>query len=160
MEVLVVVLIVALLASLASLSLGGRRDRAGEEARRLAALLELAAQEAVLQGRELGVELRPEGYRFLVLGEGPRGRRWLPLSGDRLLRERRLPPSVLVEELEVEGREALPAGAGEALGRLYFLSSGEATPFRLRLAPASGEGPAWLVAGDRRGRVRLMPASG
>ncbi len=155
-EVLVVVLIVGLLASLAVLSLGGRRDPAAEEARRLAALLDLAAREAVLQGRELAVELDPGGYRFLTLEAG----RWVPLAGDPLLRERRLPETVLLEGLEVEGRAALPAGAGEALGRVYFLSSGEATPFRLRVAPAAGESPAWVLQGDRRGRLALEEETG
>lgn len=66
-EVMVVIAIIAILVTMVSLSLRG--DRAGEqieeEARRLAALLNLLREEAVMRNTDLGLVLTPEGYHFV-----------------------------------------------------------------------------------------------
>ncbi|MDM7323142.1 MAG: type II secretion system minor pseudopilin GspH, partial [Gammaproteobacteria bacterium] len=67
-EVMVVLVIIAILVTMASLSL--KSDRAGEaleeEARRLTALLNLLREEAVMRNQTLGLALTEGGYMFVV----------------------------------------------------------------------------------------------
>ncbi|MDH3714489.1 MAG: prepilin-type N-terminal cleavage/methylation domain-containing protein, partial [Gammaproteobacteria bacterium] len=84
-EVLVVVLIIGLLFGFAILAInpGSRDARLEKEATRLWRLMLLAAEESLLQARELGVRLADSGYAFYALEEG----KWKVLVGDKRLRE-------------------------------------------------------------------------
>lgn len=131
LELLVAMVIVGIIASFAVLSVGdgGRDATQRREAERLAALLSLAADEAVLRGRELGLALDPDGYAFLTL----EGERWRPAAGDGPLGDRRLPAPFRLAA-EVEGRYLPLAkrrkGTAPAPAVLLY-SSGEQTPSRL-----------------------------
>lgn len=149
-EILVVVTIIAVLSSLVLLSVGVVRDDRDVETelRRTASLIELAADEAVLQGRDFGIEFLVAGYRFVELD--PLIGRWNEVVGDDLLRPRRLPDGMEFE-VTVEGRRvrlAREAAAvdtsakdkekGKGLASSYtphalILSSGDLTPFELAL---------------------------
>lgn len=132
LELLVVLLLIGIVLSFATLSFGdgGRERRLGTEAKRLAALIDLAGQEAVLQSRELGILFDEQGYRFEVWD----GKGWTALSGDRVLRPRALP-----EEIELTLLlEGLPVALGHAKDKpaepqVMLLSSGERTPFEVIL---------------------------
>ncbi len=142
LELMVVLVIVGIVLTFVTLSVGG--DRRGEqldrEARRLAALLELASEEAVLKSRQLAVRFERDGYLFLRL----QGGQWLALAEDPQLRERRLPDGVRLE-LELDD-SPLPDMAGQqedaaadatdsaGLPQVFLLSSGEMTPFRVVLS--------------------------
>jgi general secretion pathway protein H len=104
LELLVVVVIIGILASMFTLSVGiTSGDRELErEADRLEALLQLALQDAVMEGRELGLRFYPDAYEFSTLD--PENARWEVLAGDPLLRERRLEPDVELL-VTIEGRE-------------------------------------------------------
>lgn len=140
-ELLVVLVIIGILITFATLAIGNDQESVvQEEARRIAALIELAGEEATLQGRELGLQLDRGGYRFVFLApqaEGPP--RWLALEQDRLLRPRRFHPAI-TPELELEGQpQPLPLEAPEeATPQLFIFSSGERTPFLLRLGADQG----------------------
>lgn len=127
LEVLVVVLIVGVVLSLATLAFRNDiDDRLQTEARRLAALLTLASQEAVLQSAELAVAFTPRGYRFQVLEDG----KWTD-AADAVLRERQLPEDLSLF-VEIEGERARRGKPEEEEPpRVYLLSSGEMTPFTL-----------------------------
>ncbi len=131
LELLVVVLIIGITLGLLipTLDPGGGR-RLEEESRRLAALLRLAAEEAVLEGREYAVELAPDGYRFLWLD----ARAWQPAQ-DHLLRPRELPAGMRLEVFfEGQRFDFLSNEEQETHPRLYILSSGEATPAEILLS--------------------------
>lgn len=157
-EILVVTVIIGIIATFAVLSIGSRAldDRLDTEARRLQELMTLAADEALLQGVDLGFVQTPDGYAFLAL----KGDRWTeaadgPLRG-RLVAE----PFYL--KLTVEGRAVAPARIDpkdeEALKKLkpqvLLLSSGEATAFTLDVR-ARDFGPHYLLQGDALGRFKL-----
>jgi general secretion pathway protein H len=72
------------------------------EADRLQALLNLALEDAVLEGRELGVRFYPAAYEFSALD--PDENRWEVIAGDPLLQERQLSPDVELL-VTIEGHE-------------------------------------------------------
>ena len=151
-ELLVVLLIIGIMVTFAGLSLRGDplSEHLREETRRLAALLELAAEDALLEGRELAVRIEPDGYRFLRLEQG----RWLGLT-EGVLRPRPLPAGMELE-LRLQEEGSAP-GAGEdeedvERPQVYVLSSGEMTPFTLRLQAADRD-LRYELRADRLGRL-------
>ncbi|UCG74183.1 MAG: type II secretion system minor pseudopilin GspH [Chromatiales bacterium] len=104
LELLVVVVIIGILATMFTLSVGiTSGDRELErEADRLQALLQLASEDAVLQGRELGLRFYPDAYEFSVLD--PVENRWQIALQDPLLRERKFENDVELL-VTIEGRE-------------------------------------------------------
>jgi general secretion pathway protein H len=155
LEVLVVVVIIGVMATLAVLSIGNRSldDRLALEARRLQELFALAADEAVLQGVELGFVQTPEGYEFLVLKDG----RWGPLEDPGPLRARALAEPFYLS-LQVDGRAVAPVPAGddkvELKPQVVLLSSGDATEFILDLKARQYD-PYYRLHGDLLGRTTL-----
>jgi general secretion pathway protein H len=151
LEVLVVVMIIGIVISFAVLSLKGSNPDLEDEAQRLQALVTLSSQEAVLQGRELAVEFTAGGYDFLAYD----GKRWQPLADDETLRPRALPKD-LVLEYQAEGEKmAIGIKDGEVTPpRIYFLSSGEVSPFQLTLRRRDESG-SYTLSGDVRGKTKL-----
>jgi len=155
LEILVVLVIVGVIASFAIVSIGSRalEDRLDTEARRLHELLALAADEAVLQGTELGFVQTDEGYAFLTLKDGA----WLPLENGGALRGRLLAEPLYLQ-LRIEGRPvkpvALDAPERELKPQVLLLSSGEATEFSLDVR-AREFVPHYRLEGDVLGRVKL-----
>lgn len=117
LELLVVVFIIGILATMFTLSIGvlGEDSELDEELDRLQALMNLAREDAVTQGRELGMHFYPDGYEFAVFQEDfveyfdPNGdqqdqSKWVVTGSDTLLKPRRLPEGIVIE-LEIEGRQ-------------------------------------------------------
>ena len=146
-EILVVVVIVGIVSAVVLLSanlIDDDRD-VRQEARRLTSLIELAADEALLQGRDLGLEFVQGGYRFVEYD--PFLEQWFELAGDELLRPRSLPDGLRFE-LFVEDRRVLLAAEHTRLGggeetadrreadyapHALIMSSGELSPFDLEI---------------------------
>lgn len=155
-EVLVVVVIIGIMATLAVLSVSGRsiEGRLADEARRLHELMLLAGDEAVLQGMELGFVQTAEGYEFLVLRDG----KWLPLEDGGPLRSRAVDRPFYLQ-LRVEGRTVTPLRTGgdkpeELKPQVLLLSSGDATEFVLDLRAEQYQ-PFWRLQGDVLGHLKL-----
>ncbi len=169
-EILVVVIIVATISSLALLSLGLVADdrELDRERKRLATLLEVALEDAALQGREFGVELLRNGYRFVEFD--PFDERWTAVVDDDLFRLRQLPDGMEFE-LYVDDRRVVlpldaaaldetgedqPDGVGKFSPHLYLSSSGDTTPFEIRVRrPAYDQ--ELVVRGDILGNVEFGP---
>ena len=102
-EVLVVVVVIGIVSSIVLISLNIIADDRDlqRESRRLASLLELAVDEAELQGREFGIEFVRQGYRFVEYD--PLFERWAEVIGDEVLGPRRLPEDYELE-LYIEDR--------------------------------------------------------
>jgi general secretion pathway protein H len=105
-EILVVVSIIGIVLSIAVISLGvlGDDRELREEARRLAALVQVAQDEAVMQGREFGVEFMSTGFRFVEYD--PFLNSWGEVIGDETLRMRQLPEDAEFD-LWIEGQLVL-----------------------------------------------------
>jgi general secretion pathway protein H len=138
LEVLVVVVIIGIISSMAVVSikvLGGDHEM-DQEAARLAAVIGQAREEAMLQGRDLGLRLDAHGYDFLR--HDARTERWIIVSDDPLLRERSLPDGVGLE-LSVESRSVTlkprdAASDRQALApQVVVQASGDFVPFEMLL---------------------------
>ena len=155
LEILVVVLLMGIMATFAVLSIGSRAldDRLDTEARRLNELMALAADEAVLQGVELGFIYTPDGYAFLIQKDGE----WIPVPDFESLRPRTLAEPFYLE-LRVEDRPVPPRNLDDEDEKLkpqvMLLSSGESTGFSLRVR-ARDFGVYFQLDGDALGRLKL-----
>jgi general secretion pathway protein H len=146
-ELLVVVVIMGIVSAMVLLSFGilGDDRALQQQARRMSSLIELATDEAVMQGRDFGIEFMQHGYRFVE--HDPLIDQWSEVTGDEMLRPRTLEegmefelhledrPVALAEEAadtEVEGDSGDREREGY-LPHVLILSSGDVTPFNLRL---------------------------
>ena len=124
-ELMVVMVIIGITLGMVSLNaIPSPQQHLQNEAQRLALLLQLARDEAIVRNRLVAFEADGEHYRFLVRNET----RWDPLTGDDLLRERpfkNAPVSLLIE----------PPGAGSGTPlRITFGREPVDKPFLLTLA--------------------------
>jgi general secretion pathway protein H len=89
-ELLVVLVIIGLTLGLTVMNAAPTQAQAMQkEAQRIALLLQLARDEAIVRNRPIAFEAGPDSYRFLVRND----RSWEPLPQDDLLRERWTRPS-------------------------------------------------------------------
>lgn len=161
-ELLVVLVIIGMLVGLATLSGGGGRSReVQQEAERIAMLVPLLSDQAVSGNRELGLRFDRNGYE--VLRHDAASRHWVPVRSMPL---HRLPASVEMDVV-VDGTVDLAQPDGGADGRravpapqVLILSSGEWSPFKLRLMPNGDAGVAWQVHSDGFQRPIATPDAG
>lgn len=153
-ELLVVLVLIGIIVSFAVLSAGTSGEREAElEARRLAALIDLAGEEAVLKSREMAVLFSPDGYQFLALGDD---NAWAALD-DRVLRQRTLPAGFSLK-LSVDGLPvdiAKPQETPEP--QVFLLSDGERSAFEVDLGVADG-GVRYRVTGPMLGDLQVSGA--
>lgn len=138
-EILVALAIVAIASAAAWLAWRGAGDASlRREAVRFAGAIEHAAERAQWRREELALSAGPDGWRFWHRGADRR--EWVPLIGDDLLAERRLPDGVAFASVRVAGRDVAP---------------GTVVPFRAngRNDPSSFV----LAAGDARVQVSVDP---
>ena len=162
-EVMVVMVIIAILVSVVSLSLKG--DRAGEalheEARRLSALLNLAREEAVMRDQDLGLVLASDGYFFVQRNEadGENAEAFIPLVDDAMFRPRTLPAGTQLrfEAQRQSGRAQAPSAtaSGARVPRVLALSNDMLQPQGMLILshPATNRVERVLIEADG---VRLL----
>jgi len=112
-EIMVVVVIIALLAAgaILSMSLVSGDNEPEQEGKRLTELMNYAHEQATLQTREFGLYLTDHDYRFVVFD--PLRGVWVNVDDDDALRRRDL-PSDLTLSLQVEARDVvLPTAQDE-----------------------------------------------
>ena len=157
LELLVVIVILGVVAATAVFSIGtlGRDDRLQEEALRLTTLLRLASEEALLTGRDIGLYLEEDNYRFLLYSRETV--QWLVLEGDDIFRPWKLPEEVYFS-VAVEDREIVlePLDDIEAIEpQVAVFSSGDITPFEIYLNRELSD-QQYLVEGLPNGDIELQ----
>jgi general secretion pathway protein H len=147
-EILVVVVIMGIISAIVVLGLGNLGDdrELRTEARRMSALIEMALDEATLQGRDFGIELMQSGYRFVEFD--PLSEQWSEVIGDDLMRPRSLAEDtefvLFLEDrrvlLKVDAEEREKGDddddrdlSDDYLPHVLVLSSGDITPFVLEI---------------------------
>ena len=143
-EMMVVVVVIGIAATLAVVNLGGDsvRDLA-REAKRLAGALEHAQALAQWQSETLGVSADGRSYRFWRRDGADL---WTALTGDDVLAPRTLATGMTLVAQTYAGAP-VPADA-----ILPFRPGGRNEPYAFALASAAGH---VVVAGDPIGRVRF-----
>ncbi|MDF1577697.1 MAG: type II secretion system minor pseudopilin GspH [Desulfurivibrionaceae bacterium] len=149
LEILVVLVIIAILISFAAVTFDSEQEKLAEEGNRLAALMKLAAEEAIMNSREHRVVFTSDGYLFEKLVDGE----WRGFE-EGLYRRRVLPEDFSFHMTLANREIALDAGDGEAGNRtaVLFLSSGEVTPFELLIRGVSG---LEITVGNRSGVIEV-----
>ena len=150
-EVLVVLVIVSVLALAVSISIasaGGERQLT-REAERLQALVEHACRQAELGGREIGLRVGSQGYAFSLHGFSG----WTTTE-----RKDELRPHTWIAGLRLEllrdGRAVNLADGDDVSPQLICFSSGELSPFLLRMELGDVD-MRYELAGDIQGNVVL-----
>ncbi len=129
-ELLVVLAIIAMIASVVVLSAPPPVSNAQRESEKLAARIDYATGEAVTSGESLGLEISDGGYRFLKYSRGE----WKALSSAQFV-EQRFPDDLTVEvKLEDqakrnEPRERKTGDEEKPQPEIRFAPTGETTPF-------------------------------
>jgi general secretion pathway protein H len=136
LELMVVLVIIGVIFSFAVLSMGGDKyvEAMEREARRLATVVDMASDEAVLLGEEVAIRFFDDGYEFLILQNNI----WLASGDGNLMKMHSLPDGIGLQ-LEVENDlpvfpgdekdEAIEDADQDSPPQVYLLSSGEVTPF-------------------------------
>ena len=173
-ELLVVIVILGSLVGLAVLSMGSSSSsrEVRDEAQRLAALIGLMVDEAVLDSREYGLLISKDGYRVMHYDEADA--RWRD-AGDGKAHQA---PEWMQLKLELDGsplklvapvkREDDPIGLSDDEDRerrraprvqpqLLILSSGELSPFTLTFSDNRPGGTGWVVSSDGFSMPRAVP---
>jgi general secretion pathway protein H len=158
-EILVVVVIMAIVISLAVLSIGitGRDTQLDEESRRIEGLVGLLHERALLEGRDFGLRIEPDAYEFLVYV--PAHDRWERMNQDKEFRHRTLPKGVTFQ-LQLDSQTVVLKPTDPNLltnqvlsnPQIAIAASGEGTPFRLTLQRAQSNAKA-SVDGDALGKI-------
>lgn len=151
LEILVVIVIVGILVSVATVAVGvlGRDREVEEQARRLWAVMTQGREEAELQGRDLGLFIEDSGYEFMTFD--PKQPGWVAVEDDGLLTRRELPPGLRIR-LWLEAREVVlkaprqPTAEEQKkrLPQIIMVASGEIVPFELEIA-REGSDVRWHV---------------
>ena len=152
LEIMVVLVLVGIITGFALLSVGGGpRERLAEEARRLAALVELHQQEAILSGETRGIQFSRTGYAIVSLSE--KGEWQPPAAADTLIHHKL--PQDIVLSLWVED-QAVDLKTTGKLPQVVLLNSGEITEFVAIFDNAddrSPDAPRYRVAGNALGKL-------
>lgn len=139
LEILIVVLLIAITASFAVVSLNRDVDRLAQlEARRLAGLIDQLRDESVITGKAYALEVLSDerAYRFLVAAEG-----WQPITGDSLMRQRVIPEPLSLSyeppiDAEVGSRELVVVQASGQITPFTIIIRGEDRAYHVSLDPA------------------------
>jgi general secretion pathway protein H len=160
-ELLVVLVIIGALVGLAVLSTGiaGPSRELRNEAERLAGLIGVLVEEAVLDNSEYGLRLEPDRYQVLrfdeqkalwsPVGKAPHklpawARLAFELEGDAL----RLAGSRTAPQDQQDPADADEESAEPLVPQLLILSSGELSPFRLELQDTHPNGVRLQLSSD------------
>lgn len=178
LEVLIALAIATLMLSVATIAFGDDElARLKNKSRQLYGLLQIAQEESIIRGIEIGVRVEPQRYSFMIYN----GDKWQPLEEHRLLREITFEEPVKAY-VNVEGQESLlkneqaeeefsgGRGGKESTSdddepkklldspQIFMLSSGEMNEFVMTLGLDRDEPVFYRVTGNYVGKIKLSNA--
>ncbi|MGY6039781.1 GspH family T2SS minor pseudopilin variant ExeH [Aeromonas sp. AE23HZ002T15] len=165
LEVLLVAMLMGLVATAVTLSMGGARgDRElDKQARRFMATLQQAQEYSVMDGRLLGLRVEDHGWQFM--SRAAKDRKWQALTGDKILGPVELPEEMTLS-IELEGfswgtdsdeKAEQNRDERERTPQILIFPGGELTPFVLSLSQqVDDEKYLRTVKGDEFGRLSLQ----
>ena len=163
LEILVVIVIIGVMVSMVSLSVGvlGADQEVEEETRRFWAVTRQAREEAELQAIDVAIFVGTNDYEFLRFDT--RRNEWIPIVEDQLYAQRSLPDGLRFR-LWMEGREiVLKPGLPDRSQKdenqkfppqLTVLSSGDVVPFEMHIE-RDGAPALWRMTSLADGDLRI-----
>lgn len=150
-ELLVVIVLLGIVTSFAVLSMGasGTEKKMEEEAKRLHGLIKLVREESIIQAKEIAMEINKQEYSFLEYKD----KKWIPLK-NKIFHPRSISDE-LEFRVETETESKIFEAKESELLRLYFLSSGEQTPFQMRINAKDEPQPNYRLLGRFNGELKL-----
>lgn len=161
-EILVVIVIIGLMAGITVLAIGKDPQRAlQQEAQRARTVLQLAADEALLMGKEHGLVIHKDGYQVVQFNE--QKRQWQP--GELPAFDQYRLPNPLQLSLQSEGTkvdlrrlnqsdEQNKEDSSHLKPALLLLSSGEITPFAIQFS-TDNLAKVYTLSSDGVGEIKL-----
>lgn len=144
-----VVFIIGVILTFATISVGQHSDQTlEEEAKRLHYLIKLASEESVLRSTSMAMEFSKQGYQFVQIA----GDQFVPIEDDKLFRKREFPGDMEIQ-MELLG-QTVSFDDAERVPRIYILSSGEMTEFKITLRMEDSQ--PYTVTGNIIGQVQLL----
>lgn len=129
-ELLVVMVILGITLGLVSLNaMPNQKQSMQQDAKRIALLLQLARDEAIVRNRQIAFEAGADNYRFMIRNDN---KQWEPVVQDDLLREREFKNAPLT--LMLDPAPALP----EPTLRIIFGREPVDKPFVLTMTASDG----------------------
>jgi general secretion pathway protein H len=148
-ELMAVVFIIGVILTFATISVGQHSDQTlEEEAKRLHYLIKLASEESVLRSTSMAMEFSKHGYQFVQIA----GDQFVPLEGDKLFRKREFPGDMEIQ-MELYG-QTVSFDDEERVPRIYILSSGEMTEFKISLRLEDSQ--PYTITGNIIGQTKLL----
>jgi len=150
-ELLVVIVLLGIITSFAVLSMGtGSTERKmEEESQRLHALIKLVREESIIQAKEIAMEINKQEYSFLEYKD----KKWIPLTS-KVFHPRSVSDG-LVFRVEKDIKSKIFKEKELKSLRLYFLSSGEQTPFEMKISVKDKTYPYYQLSGYFNGKLKL-----
>ena len=142
-ELLTVIAIVGIISAISMFAINttNKNDDLIIDATRLTSLIELSREEAIMQGRDFGIEFIENGYQFLEYI--PNLESWTDLKNDHLLKQRTFPKTLRYElvienkEIEIKTKKINSSNKtsenlqANKIPHILILSSGDISPFNL-----------------------------
>ncbi|WP_046560464.1 type II secretion system minor pseudopilin GspH [Kangiella geojedonensis] len=178
-EILIALMIAAMMISVATIALNdNERAELKTKSRQLYGLLQVAQEESIIRGIELGVQIESDGYSFMIYNGG----KWQPLEDHRLLKAIELEEPIRIA-VNLEGQDALleneqpedeeapsrDGGSGDSseqedrkskskTPQIYMLSSGEMNEFVVTVGLDRDEPLFYRIRGNYVGDIELSNA--
>lgn len=146
-ELIVVILIIGLLLTMASLSVTTSSDKSLEtEAKRFAALMKLASDETIMNSRPMAVQIGKQIYQFNFGGEVE--------SEDKIFRPREISDHIHINVVIEDEKINFDALDEDELANIYVFPSGEMTPFIVTFYQDNGA--AYEITGDSYSNIEFV----
>ncbi len=126
-EIVVVMVIFAIIVTMATISIGDpQMKRLQQNSERVATLIQLAKEQAIFNSQDYALSVWESGYAFYILRENG----WTPVSNDRIFRQRDLPDG-LAFNLYLDDIKVILTQEDKKKPQVFITSDGEISPFRL-----------------------------
>lgn len=147
LELMVVILIIGLLLTMATMSVSTSTDKSLEtEVKRFASLMKLASDEAILNASPIAAQIGEKVYQFNIAGQIE--------SEDRLFRPRNVADYIQLDVTIEDEKIDFDDLEKDTMANIYILPSGEMTPFSVIFS--RDDGLAYEVTGNFFGDIEFV----
>jgi len=168
LEILIALAIAGIMLSVAVIAFSDNdAAKLKNKAHQLYGLMQIAQEESILRGVEIGIRVEQDGYSFLIYD----GTRWNPLQEHTLLKDVELEEPIEMY-INVEGQEALLANdetdeeSNEEQDpnkeikppQIFILSSGEMNEFTVTMGLDRDDPRFYRITGNYLGEINFEPA--